>query len=441
MSEKRKKRIVREMRAIIETDVTAGFGTPAQIVEGVVYAYSDDLPAETLRPIAEKLVAKAMQKHLEAQAEWPEVTDNDRLDAAFAELEQHDILARQNYSDCITGGHDEMQKEVARAREQGREIRGYTFFHMQDTDHVVKTGILHLAYGTRPATDEEVALAYLRQLLENEDAPLPAELEQPVQFKQAVIEKLREKDPAFPVPSTVAEALRVLQGVVKNIPLLERLGLMSTVPKNELAVFKVANEILDTLRRHGLDATWDGLSERRIEVRLDWKRRRSPNPAGSDDVSLTGQQAEPDQHDAGNDETGHHDQEGANADGTKTAELFLPYLYPVEDMHHCLNDCPSDLDALTALAKDMDWAGNMLRAVKDAIAGHEVSISTEDDAILVRGPAAVIDELIGKGHLEKWPRTDEAEEAPKDDNAVSAAEHDQHDAGLCLGGCWLPNSG
>jgi hypothetical protein len=49
---------------------------------------------------------------------------------------------------------------------------------------------------------------------------------------------------------------------------------MSTAPQNELAVFKVATEVLDTLRRHGLDATWEGLSERRIEVRMDWKRRR-----------------------------------------------------------------------------------------------------------------------------------------------------------------------
>jgi hypothetical protein len=261
MSDKRRKQIVRNMRASIETDVAAGFDTPAEIVEGVVYAYSDDVPAEILQPIAEKLVARAIQKHLETQAEWPTTTDCDRLDAAFADLEDHEILARQNCSDCITSGHDAMQEEVARAGEQGREIRGYTFFHMQDTNLVVETGILHLAFGTGPASDEEVALAYLPQLLENGDAPIPADCEQPVRFKQEVIQ-------------TVAEALRVLQGMVKTMPLLERLGVMSTAPRNELAVFKVANEVLDTLRRHGLDATWDGLSERRIEVRMDWKRRR-----------------------------------------------------------------------------------------------------------------------------------------------------------------------
>ena len=32
---------------------------------------------------------------------------------------------------------------------------------------------------------------------------------------------------------------------------------------------------------------------------------------------------------------------------TKTAELSLPYVEPVEDMHQALNDSPSALDALT----------------------------------------------------------------------------------------------
>jgi hypothetical protein len=262
------------MRTRIQTDIAAGFDTPAQIVEGVVCAFSDDVPTVTLRPIVEKLVAQAMQKHRKSQAVWPKTTDCDRLDAAFAELEQHGILARQNFGDCLTGGHSGMQEEVAHALEEGREVRGYTFFHMQDTDHVVETGVLQLAYGTGPATDEAAALALLPRFLENEETRMPEDREQPVRFKQVFIENLREKDPTLLVPSTFAEALHAIQSMIKNMPLLERLGVMSTAPQNELAVFKVATEVLDTLRRHGLDATWDGLSERRIEVRMDWKRRR-----------------------------------------------------------------------------------------------------------------------------------------------------------------------
>lgn len=274
MSKKQERRVSREMRDFIDRQIAAGFDAPAEIAEGAVSAFSDDLPSDALRPLAEKLVAKAMKEHMEAQANWPEVTDNDRLYAGFAELEQHGILARQNCSDCITGGHDAMQKEFAGAREQGREIRGYTFFDMQDTDLVVETGVLHLAFGTGPATDEEVALALLPKFLENEDSPVPEDREQPVRFKQEIIQALREVNPAIRVPATYAEGLRIVQSKVKTIPLLEQLGVMITVPKNELALFKVANEVVDTLCRHGLDATWEGVSERRIEVQMDWKRRR-----------------------------------------------------------------------------------------------------------------------------------------------------------------------
>lgn len=158
------------------------------------------------------------------------------------------------------------------------------------------------------------------------------------------------------------------------------------------------------------------------------------NPTGLDDDPHAGMQTGNDQHDTG--DAGHRDQEIANAEGTKTAELCLPYLDPVEDMHHCLNDSPSDLDALTALAEDMDWAGDILRAVKDAIAGQETSISTEQRAILVRGPAAVIDDLVDKGHLEKWPRIDEADSWPNHGGTSSTAAHGQRDvrsddAGRC----------
>jgi len=138
------------------------------------------------------------------------------------------------------------------------------------------------------------------------------------------------------------------------------------------------------------------------------------NPTGSDDTLHAGQQVEADQHGAGRDDAGHRDHDGTNADRMKTAELFLPFLFPAEDMRRCLDGSPTDPAALAALAKEMDWAGEILWAVNDAIAGHETRVWTEDDAILVCGPAGVIDDLIGKGHLEKWPRTDDTQDAPHD---------------------------
>jgi len=271
------KQIRREMRELIARDIATGFEAPADIVTSVVDLFASDYPdtpAASLREMAEELVTRAIQEHVEAQAKWPAATDCDRLDRAFAELEEKGILCRQNFSDCLSGGHDAMQKEVAGAREQGRDIRGYTFFHAQDTDAVIESGAVFLAFGAVPASDEHVALAVLSTLVESEDGSIPADHEQPVRFKQAVITQWREANPSCPVPTTVAEALRVVAGMVRNAPPLVRLSWMNMSPEHELAVFRVANEIVDTLRRHGLDARWEGRSECRIEVPMDWKRRR-----------------------------------------------------------------------------------------------------------------------------------------------------------------------
>jgi hypothetical protein len=274
MSEKLTKQLRHEIRAFIEDEVMAGFEPPAEIVESVICVFADDASEGTLHPLAEKLVGRAIEEHMEAQAEWPEVTDNDRLDAAFAELEeQYGILARQNYSDCLTGGHAELQAEVAQAREQGCKIRGYTFYHAQDTGFVVESGILPLAFGTL-ATDEVVVRAMLSPHLENDGATLPDDPEQPLAFKPEVMVKLQEIEPDLPSKFSFGKLSAAFLPLLKAMPYLERLGMLGNSSQAELAVFKVANDVVDVLRRHGLDASWEGLSERRIEVRMDWKRRR-----------------------------------------------------------------------------------------------------------------------------------------------------------------------
>ena len=76
----------------------------------------------------------------------------------------------------------------------GRPVRGYAFYHMQDTESAAEGRGLYLAYG---AADE-----------------------------------------------------------------------------GELAALGVAGEIVDTLRTQGLDVAWEGTWDKRIQVSLDWKRRR-----------------------------------------------------------------------------------------------------------------------------------------------------------------------
>jgi len=137
-----------ELRSSIERDVAAGFATPDEIVRSAVDAFSDELEPSVLRPIAQKHVTEALAKHIEAQAKWPAVTECDQLDRAFADLEERGIVARQNFADCGTCGVAEIADEIDAARKSGRKVRGYAFYHMQDTENAVDGHGLYLNYGS-----------------------------------------------------------------------------------------------------------------------------------------------------------------------------------------------------------------------------------------------------------------------------------------------------
>jgi len=55
------------------------------------------------------------------------------------------IVARQNFTCCQNCGHSEIGDEMSESS------RGYTFFHMQDTDGAIEGGGLYLAFGSTDA--------------------------------------------------------------------------------------------------------------------------------------------------------------------------------------------------------------------------------------------------------------------------------------------------
>ena len=186
--------IIEDLREYIERDVAAGFRSADEIVESAVEVMDGEAEPATLRAAAERLTQTAMARHFAAQATWPAMTDCDRLDAAFAELDRRGIVARQDFSCCGTCGAGEIRAEMEEVVATGRPVRGYAFYHMQDTESAAEGRGLYLAYG---AADE-----------------------------------------------------------------------------GELAALGVAGEIVDTLRTQGLDVAWEGTWDKRIQVSLDWKRRR-----------------------------------------------------------------------------------------------------------------------------------------------------------------------
>lgn len=142
-----------ELHAYLQNQIAIGYYDSEWLVEEAVHMFTTD--EATVRPLAAQLTTKLEQE----MASWPEVTDCQRLDAAFEALNRAGIRARQHFACCNTCGHSELREDIHLARELGATIDGYVFYHRQDAEAVVTTGTLTLRYATLCGEpDEERAL-------------------------------------------------------------------------------------------------------------------------------------------------------------------------------------------------------------------------------------------------------------------------------------------
>lgn len=131
----------------IRRDVAAGFYAPDEILRGAVEMYADELPADIVDRHARQCLEASLGAHAAEQAAWPEVTDFDRLDVAFAALERDGIVMRHNFTCCGTCGSAEIWDEISGFEQAGSRAYGYGFYHMQDTEAAVDGYGLYLNYG------------------------------------------------------------------------------------------------------------------------------------------------------------------------------------------------------------------------------------------------------------------------------------------------------
>jgi hypothetical protein len=138
-----------DLHDFIKVQVAVGYATIGEIVEEAVQVFAADTTADAnaLRGAALAVADRALSAHVADQANWPDTTDCDRLDTAFAELDRTGIVARQHFSCCGTCGAHEIHDEMDQAEKAGTPPRGYTFFHVQDTEHAVGGDLLYLSYG------------------------------------------------------------------------------------------------------------------------------------------------------------------------------------------------------------------------------------------------------------------------------------------------------
>lgn len=109
-----------------------------------------ELDDDTLNQLVSEELAAARKAHRAEMAAWPEVTDCDRLDAAFTELNAMGIMARHNWTCCGTCGVSQMPDEHRRLGGwvNGKLITGYVFYHQQGTENAVDSAGVHINYGS-----------------------------------------------------------------------------------------------------------------------------------------------------------------------------------------------------------------------------------------------------------------------------------------------------
>jgi hypothetical protein len=184
-----------DLHEFIRVQVAAGYAPADAIVDEAVDVFADtEVPAGALREAAKALAEQAIAAHLAEQASWPERTDCDRIDAAFADLDGVGIIARQHFSCCGACGATEIHDEIERVEKTGQTVRGYTFFHIQDTEHAIAGESLYLSYGS--------------------------------------------------------------------------------VDRDKAAAVAIGHELIEGLRRHGLEPVWNGRHANRIALPMSWLRRR-----------------------------------------------------------------------------------------------------------------------------------------------------------------------
>ena len=127
--------------------------------------FSGELPDEELASELDALLPALAREREAEMAGWPEITDCDRLDAAFADLRGTGLLAEQNYWCCGTCATSDMGARLKEARKAGGDVpRGYTYYHEQDTESAIYGGGLYLAYGAE-ARGKEATLGIAREVV------------------------------------------------------------------------------------------------------------------------------------------------------------------------------------------------------------------------------------------------------------------------------------
>lgn len=129
-----------QLRNYARVQVWSGFRTPSEVRADVLEALREETTdlSEADR-LTEEFIAAAQESLAAASDSWPSLTEFDRLQAAFTQLEAADIVVIQACDDHWTANALLQQRAAA-----GAPPRGVAYFTHSDVWHAVDHGMLEI---------------------------------------------------------------------------------------------------------------------------------------------------------------------------------------------------------------------------------------------------------------------------------------------------------
>lgn len=129
------------VRDFTRSCVRSGLLSQLEVLDEVVLAIESELPARAheSRDLAGMWITEAREALVLDQGNWPEASDYDRLQTAFAELEMADVAVLQGCDD-----HWSAKAELERRTAEQRPPRGIAWFTPADVWHAVDEGMLEV---------------------------------------------------------------------------------------------------------------------------------------------------------------------------------------------------------------------------------------------------------------------------------------------------------
>ncbi|MCX7359701.1 MAG: hypothetical protein NT015_16375 [Alphaproteobacteria bacterium] len=139
------------IRKAIRLWVWSGYYDDAAVEEMLLDVLEDGVDVDAMYA----LIPEAFAAKADAENEWPEVTDCDRLNATFEALDARGVCALQNAGLTQSDGLSDV-RDAAHARGMKR-YQGYCFFHAQDIESALDGRGMYLAFGVFDRNGAKIA--------------------------------------------------------------------------------------------------------------------------------------------------------------------------------------------------------------------------------------------------------------------------------------------